>query len=251
MTAADMIAIYNALRGALSIAVFRAWPQIPSPLPGCAFSLQSWQRLDDGSARTDILVSFRANSPEANDGYTADARTALQPLGYALSRAEDAVEYDTGFFLRNLVFTAWADVPVIPDPPVPPEQLYPHVFRIRNADNTAWLLLPDVLDMSFSPAVRAPIVQQPLSQDLSMLPQLDTGKVAPGSLTVSARFLYEDPAAERVRELFFNSGDSYFSIRYCSDRFYRNHGPVTSFFASPLGLEFTIACRTVFLRVST
>ena len=26
MTAADMIAIYNALRGALSIAVFRAWP---------------------------------------------------------------------------------------------------------------------------------------------------------------------------------------------------------------------------------
>ena len=84
-----------------------------------------------------------------------------------------------------------------------------------------------------------------------MLPQLDTGKVAPGSLTVSARFLYEDPAAERVRELFFNSGDSYFSIRYRSDSFYRNHGPVTSFFASPLGLEFTIACRTVFLRVST
>ena len=155
MTAADMIAIYNALRGALSIAVFRAWPQIPSPLPGCAFSLQSWQRLDDGSARTDILVSFRANSPEANDGYTADARTALQPLGYALSRAEDAVEYDTGFFLRNLVFTAWADVPVIPDPPVPPEQLYPHVFRIRNADHTAWLLLPDVLDMSFSWRPRA------------------------------------------------------------------------------------------------
>ena len=80
MTAADMIAIYNALRGALSIAVFRAWPQIPSPLPGCAFSLQSWQRLYDGSARTDILVSFRANSPEANDGYTADARTALELL---------------------------------------------------------------------------------------------------------------------------------------------------------------------------
>lgn len=249
MTAADMIAIYNALKGALSIAVFRAWPQIPSPLPGCAFSLRSWDRLEDGSARTDILVSFRANSPEANDGYTAAARTALQPLGYALTHAEDGVEYDTGFFLRDLVFSALADVPVVPDPPIPPEVQYPLLFRVRSADDTAWLALPSPLDFSFAPAVRQALVTQPLSVSSLLLPALDAGPLAPGSVTVSAAFVYQDPAGDRLQQLFHSRTDAPFTISYKSPYHYRASGILTAFHRSPLGLRFTIAFRGEFTRV--
>ncbi|MGI6725240.1 MAG: hypothetical protein ACOX62_03435 [Christensenellales bacterium] len=42
------------------------------------------------------------------------------------------MEYDTGFFLRDLgLFRPWLSVPVVPDPPIPPEVQYPLLFRVR------------------------------------------------------------------------------------------------------------------------
>ncbi|MGI6725239.1 MAG: hypothetical protein ACOX62_03430 [Christensenellales bacterium] len=78
------------------------------------------------------------------------------------------------------------------------------------------------------------------------------GRRAPGpraSVTVSAEFVYQDPAGDRLQQLFHSRTDAPFTISYKSPFHYRASGILTAFHRSPLGLRFTIAFRGEFTRV--
>lgn len=238
-----MKAAYLALVAGLPIPVSRSWPQHEAPLPSCAFHLESWDKFEDGSSRLALLLSIRVNSPSHGDGYTAQADTALSPLGYVLEHAEDTREADTGFFLRLLTFALYQNVPVPPVPPVPPEEQYPLYLRIRDVANAVWLYLPGTIKASFKPETREYASTDTLSYSVNNLPALAAGKRVPGSITITTDFLEDSPALAFIKTTFFTGAELYLSIRYRSSRNYRVLGPITALHVSPLGVEFTITHR--------
>lgn len=115
MTAQDMVAIYQALVAAFDgVPVHRSWPQTQVETPAVFFRLLSWQRRNDGSCLTTVLVQLRVPYPAMGDQLMPDALAALLPLGYALAQAEDGMDYDSGAFLRSLRLTRLQDAPTGP-----------------------------------------------------------------------------------------------------------------------------------------
>lgn len=247
MLKATMTAAWNALKNGLECDVIRAWPQTTAPIPACFFRVQSWDKNPDGSDTLLLAVVMRTSSPVIGDEYTAAAAAALLPLNYALVHAEDSVESETGFFLRELTFSLVQNAPpIIPPPPTPLEEQFPLLLYVWDSAAGTTRVLPSPLQASFIAESKQFTNTDHFANSANNFPAFPVGVRSPGSITFSCNLVQDDPALALLQATYAAGNTLGYYLRYRFSNLYNFQGIITSWHCSPLGVRFTITVTTSF-----
>lgn len=185
--------VFDALDGLGGIPAFREYPQAQQKLPLFTFRLLSYDR---STMECTFSISVHAPNPEWHDQLAELIMPALAPLGFTLRNVQDTVDTHSGHFIRRLNVSAFI---------VDASQL----LTVHVATTTNFLPLVCIHHLSMEPDTRTITMLNPTT---SPPPTFATHKTNPGTFSIRASFIKNDPAQTLVRNAFNNGTSLYLRL---------------------------------------